>query len=43
MLLELRLPSFDTLLYNRQFKLSGQKIKCHIGIIAQLQLNQDEF
>ena len=25
------------------FKLSGQQIKCHNGVIAQLQLIKDEF
>jgi len=40
---ELRLPNFDTLLYNSQFKLSGKKIKCHKCIIAQQQLIQDKF
>jgi len=40
---EFRLPCFDALLYNSQFKLSGQKVKCHNGIIAQLQLTQDVY
>jgi len=35
--------SFDTMFHNSQFPLSGQKVKCHSGIIAQLQLIYDEF
>jgi len=43
MLFERRLPSFDTLLSNSQFKLYGQNVKCSNGTIAQLQHSQAEF
>jgi len=40
MLFELGLPSFDTVFYNRQFKLASQ-LQCQNALIVPLQLVGD--